>query len=201
MKKQTNDHRKDIKIVFYSFFDELNRGKLGFEIDNLKEKFSSLRENINDIYRNVLLLEEVWGAIVSVKSHRANTSNYEKDFLSLAKIVYLKNTPHTFMLFLKYPTKDNKKDFENSLKKAFSLGITNDELNTNLVYLIKNSINKDCLIKTKILQDKLEFNIPINQNNFNYYCDQITFWENKLKEVEKNPIDFTKFLDDKASSA
>ncbi len=201
MKKQTDEHRKNIKIVFYSFFDELNRGKLGFEIDNLKEKLTSLRENINDIYRNVPLLEEVWGAIVSVKSHRANTSNYEKDFLSLAKIVYLKNTPHTFMLFLKDPTKDKKKDFEISLKKAFSLGITNDELNTNLVYLIKNSINKNYLIKTKILQDKLEFNIPINQNAFNYYCGQITFWENKLKEVEKNPIDFTKFLDDKASSA
>ncbi len=201
MKKQTDEHRKNIKIVFYSFFDELNRGKLGFEIDNLKEKLTSLRENINDIYRNVPLLEEVWGAIVSVKSHRANTSNYEKDFLSLAKMVYLKNTPHTFMLFLKDPTKDKKKDFEISLKKAFSLGITNDELNTNLVYLIKNSINKDCLIKTKILQNKLEFNIPIDQNVFNYYCDQITFWENKLKEVEKNPIDFTKFLDDKASSA
>ncbi len=119
MKKQTDEHRKNIKIVFYSFFDELNRGKLGFEIDNLKEKLTSLRENINDIYRNVPLLEEVWGAIVSVKSHRANTSNYEKDFLSLAKIVYLKNTPHTFMLFLKDPTKDKKKILKFLLKKLF----------------------------------------------------------------------------------
>lgn len=138
-------------------------------------------------------------------------TRYEKKLSFLEKEAYMNDIVYSFMKSEESPDPQIfKENLVKYLKKGFSLGITNDELNTKLISFIEEAINNAQLAYNLSLNspENREKYLDITENGFiesqkkpsreyllNLHSQRRAFLNEQLEKYKENPVDFTKFLD------